>query len=855
MKVYFVRILFTVFLSTFFSTLSTPQSYRTDEPPGNVVNINDSIPSKQYVNYRRTDPDNLPDESDYKKPKEEVFPLNYFRSTGVWTELNPKVPRVSYVGLHFVNKDTGWACGGSGAIIKTTNGGDDWMIAETPVTNLLLKIHSYNGQTVLATGYDGIILRSSDGGENFELIPTGLGNDRDLWGVQMINDSVGWVSGRYGSLLKTSDAGLTWRTISLSTTKHFWAIKFFNNLGFIACDSGKVLRTTDAGTSWFEIQAGDIKNLYALDVIDTMHIVMAGAIGKNVYSSDGGNTWIQNNRLPHDELNSIKFVDNDTGYAIGGIGFGIRKTTNRGVSWFTPPVQNLSEWELQLLPGGIGYSAGSDLWINKTTAGYDNWKGLFLNANFVDVSFTDEFTGYAADGRWTGGPLYKTTDGGLNWLGLPNFPSTVFTSSLRCIYFMDSVTGFAGSAPCRIVKTTDAGETWRIVNRTGLTDTIGLINKFFFVNKNIGWAVTTRGGILKTTDAGENWIAQLNAGISVNFQSIHFVDSLYGWTANAGRRPHKTTDGGNNWVHQTNLDIWITNDIYFESYYEGWIVDQTSWSALKKTTDGGLNWTVIPNVINSFKFHFFPNQNHWLISGSPQKYITEDGGDTWIDITNDVPSIFNNFNAVTNKLGFAVGSAGLVLRYDDTVYIPVELISFEGEVEDDKIILSWSTGSELNNLGFYVEKSYDKLNWETIGFINGKGTTTEISYYNFIDNKPLNREINYRLRQVDFDGTFKYSKIITVHFNNYPLTFELFQNFPNPFNPSTTIKYHLPKDGFVTLKIFDILGREIKTLVNEQKSAGRYEVNFNAASLASGVYIYRMEADDFNSVRKLLLLK
>ena len=138
---------------------------------------------------------------------------------------------------------------------------------------------------------------------------------------------------------------------------------------------------------------------------------------------------------------------------------------------------------------------------------------------------------------------------------------------------------------------------------------------------------------------------------------------------------------------------------------------------------------------------------------------------------------------------------------------------------------------------------------------NGKGTTTEINYYNFIDNQPINGEINYRLRQVDFDGTFKYSKIITVHFNNYPLTFELFQNFPNPFNPSTTIKYHLPKDGFVTLKIFDILGREIKTLVNEQKSAGRYEVNFNAASLASGVYIYRMEADDFNSVRKLLLLK
>ncbi len=126
----FIRILNAFVLGIIFSVLTLPQSYRMDKPPGNLVSINDSIPSKQFVNFRRTDPDNLPDESNYKKPKEEVFPLNYFRSTGVWTELNPKIPRVSYVGLHFVNKDTGWVCGGSGAIIKTTNGGIDCTIAE-----------------------------------------------------------------------------------------------------------------------------------------------------------------------------------------------------------------------------------------------------------------------------------------------------------------------------------------------------------------------------------------------------------------------------------------------------------------------------------------------------------------------------------------------------------------------------------------------------------------------------------------------------------------------------------------------------------------------------------------------------
>ncbi len=211
--------------------------------------------------------------------------------------------------------------------------------------------------------------------------------------------------------------------------------------------------------------------------------------------------------------------------------------------------------------------------INKTTNGYDNWGGLFLNADFVDVYFTDELTGYAADGRYIGGPVYKTTDGGYNWFGLPNFPRNVFTSTLRCVTFTDSVTGFAGSAPCRIVKTTDAGDSWYVVNRTGLTDTIGLINRIYFINPTTGWAVTTRGGILKTTDAGENWFAQLEAGANVVFQSIHFVDSLYGWTANVNARPYKTTDGGGNWIIQTNLNYWHSSDIYFADIDTGWVID------------------------------------------------------------------------------------------------------------------------------------------------------------------------------------------------------------------------------------------------------------------------------------------
>ena len=265
------------------------------------------LKEKQRYNFRRLEPNNLPPIEIYAQPKEEFFPLGYGTNhlnrittgTDTWTELNPKVPRVTYLGLHFVNKDTGWACGQSGAVIKTTNGGSDWTISETPVNNLLLKTHSYNGQVVLVSGYDGIILRSSDGGENFELIPSGVGSGYDLWGVQMLNDTLGWVCGVYQTLLKTTDAGLSWQPVTTGINQHYWSLNFLNeSYGMIACSDGIVLKTTDGGNSWIQTQAGDTRDLFTIDVIDSLHIAAAGYDGKNVYSSDGGVTWLSNPDLP-----------------------------------------------------------------------------------------------------------------------------------------------------------------------------------------------------------------------------------------------------------------------------------------------------------------------------------------------------------------------------------------------------------------------------------------------------------------------------------------------------------------------------------------------------------------------------
>jgi len=190
----------------------------------------------------------------------------------------------------------------------------------------------------------------------------------------------------------------------------------------------------------------------------------------------------------------------------------------------------------------------------------------------------------------------------------------------------------------------------------------------------------------------------------------------------------------------------------------------------------------------------------------------------------------------------------------DVVPVPVELISFSATTDSKNVNLNWATATETNNSGFEIERRYDKTDWLEIGFVPGHGTTTEKQNYSYIDQNVNAGIYSYRLKQVDFDGTFEYSNEILVNVTA-SLEFTLDQNFPNPFNPNTLIKYSIPKSSQVSLKIFNTLGQEMETLVNEEKQVGTYEVNWNASNLQSGVYFYRLQAGSFVQTRKMILLK
>ncbi len=207
-----------------------------------------------------------------------------------------------------------------------------------------------------------------------------------------------------------------------------------------------------------------------------------------------------------------------------------------------------------------------------------------------------------------------------------------------------------------------------------------------------------------------------------------------------------------------------------------------------------------------------------------------------------------------------IGTAGseLCALWAPWQVVPVELSSFTANVSNGNVVLNWITATETNNKGFEVQRSSGE-DFQTIGFVQGNGTSTQQHSYTYSDNTVDHGSYSYRLRQVDFDGSSEYSNVVEVNISA-PKLYSLAQNYPNPFNPTTKINYSLSVDSKVTLKVFDILGQEVATLLNGNITSGAHNVTFDASKLNSGVYLYKIEANgvdgsSFTSVKKMILTK
>ncbi|OGU35779.1 MAG: hypothetical protein A2315_02395 [Ignavibacteria bacterium RIFOXYB2_FULL_35_12] len=188
--------------------------------------------------------------------------------------------------------------------------------------------------------------------------------------------------------------------------------------------------------------------------------------------------------------------------------------------------------------------------------------------------------------------------------------------------------------------------------------------------------------------------------------------------------------------------------------------------------------------------------------------------------------------------------------------LPVELSSFSAFVNGSAVNLKWHTKTEVNNYGFEILRSTqnDNDSWTKIGFVNGHGNSNSPKDYSFTDRSILSGKFIYRLKQIDTDGKYEYSKEVEVDLG-LPKNYSLEQNYPNPFNPSTVISWQSPVGSQQVIKLFDVIGNEVATLINEWKEAGSHSLKFDASDLSSGVYYYKLTTDNFSSTKKMILTK
>lgn len=407
-------------------------------------------------------------------------------------------------------------------------------------------------------------------------------------------------------------------------------------------------------------------------------------------------------------------------------------------------------------------------------------------------------------------------------------------------------------------------------NSISLSYTYGKVFKVYFYDANTGWILTQnntplQSRIMKTTNGGQNWVQQFSA---TNWlYSMYFIDNNTGWIG--GRADgaqnvgliYKTTNGGQNWNNPLTIDSLYFNDIKFINSNTGWAVGR----GIVKTTNGGLNWT----VQNFYKFYesvsFCDANTGWAVGdsaispGSSELIVkTTNGGLTWTRITMGFYR-FHKVYFVDNNTGWLSGYKNMNPNGGRWIMKTTN----KGE--------SWDYIHNQNNLSreyygmYFVDANTGWASGEMNSII--KTTNGGINWYS----QTLDT-INIFLYDVYFlnhntgwctgEGGIIYK---TIHGGNpigiqtisteIPKQFSLFQNYPNPFNPTTLITFDIVTKGNVKLTIFDVLGREIANLVDEQLKPGKYKANWNASNNTSGIYFYKLETIDFQQTRKMVLIK
>jgi len=721
-----------------------------------------------------------------------------------------------------------------------------------PQGNTLNDIFIFNQDTAIAVGDLGTFIKTIDGGKNWDVQHHAGNTSYDLFDVQFVDDMNGWAAGgvrdyQKNILLKTDDGGTHWVEVQTDTTLCYNAVYFVDtDTGFVVGEDGIVLRTTDGGSSWDTHKIDDYIGLGWLDVFglyaiiftdkQTGWIVGAGYYGNQIYkTTDCGRSWQWDEQIVLPKIYSglfdICFIDKNNGFIVGDFGFFL-KTTDGGTTWQS---QNLFEkyekeeyqffYSTFFTDSLTGWIAGGDYFafILKTTDGGENWieeanNNTEMMHRFHKIRFSNSATENSGWIIGQFGMIYRTTDDGLNWNSLRD-RNYYFTS----IYFADENYGWAVGDSGIILHTTNGGDKWAIQYQNDSLSFSSVCAIDIQTGIVVGAFVkgNWKGIILQTTNSGEAWVKNpLDTLGGIN--SIFFLNDSLGWIAVSSGIVLRTSDKGNNWT-QISTDLgtvlshiqFITEDAGWVSFYGG--------RTLLNTLDGGVHWQ--PQFIDSnfsmYDFHFI-DLNKSLTVGSFFGYNnifrTIDGGENW-EPSNNIPvSHYNGVQFANENIAWAVGGYGLTGRVESVI-----IKTTDGGNKWYKQVSPLM--GELSKVYFLDENVGWSIGQGIIKTINGGGVVS-------VKDQKENRI-------------------------NIPKQIELFQNYPNPFNPTTIIYYQLTMNNYVTLKIYDILGQEVTTLIQEEQKAGMHKIEFDGPKyyLSSGVYFYTLNTGKVAETKKMILLR
>lgn len=465
----------------------------------------------------------------------------------------------------------------------------------------------------------------------------------------------------------------------------------------------------------------------------------------------------------------------------------------------------------------------------------------------------------------------------------------------------------------KVLRTVDAGVTWTTVTSPNSSLDFHCIQGIDAMNALVGGSGFD-GNVYKTVDGGATWTQTFfqTGGFIDNLKEFHgfpgkyilhgdpvggrwtiFISNDYGstWDSTGYYYPAGPTEAGWNnslFAATPTSTFWFgtNNTKLVQAYTSGTFTDRATtgltnsyavWGndnnrlmaggdlGLLYTVDQGATWTntSAPGTGDISGIVGGRGTSKWYFVRGSSVYYSADDGVTWGLNYTTTGTYFHMSLSPQGGNMWAVRSNGGISRYHFDMPLPVELASFTSTVIGRKVTLNWSTLNETNNSGFEIERSsasgWINNTWTKIGFVNGNGTTTNTNNYTFTDLNLNSGKYNYRLKQIDYNGNFSYYNLQNDVIIGTPENFSLSQNYPNPFNPATKIDFEIPLDSKVTLRVYDMTGKEVKSLVNDFKSAGSYSVNFNGTDISSGIYVYRLTAGYggkiYTSEKKMMLIK